>query len=418
MNMSVHPPKTRPARDFAVRAAARLMLSLCALSALAVPVGQARAQAASPASDAVASGSPPDAAGAAASKASNPVRKAAPARAWAKVPRVFGRLTARDVGLVINTDDPYSVRVGEHYAKARGLADDQILRVAVPIKGSLTRDEFEDLAQRVDRFFGDRVQALALAWRQPYGVDCNSITGALTLGFDPGACSNTCAPTRPSRYFGSPSTRPYADYKMRLSMLLAASNSNEAIALIDRGVQADGSQGLRGAPRSHVHFVTTSDAVRSVRQVFFPPAGPIQGLNLDVHLDQTDALKDASGVLMYITGRAQVDHLDTVRFVPGAVADHLTSFGGLLDKPHGQMTVLSWINAGATASYGTTSEPCSHWQKFPHPQALLLFYAQGASVIEAYWKSVLWPQQGLFVGEPLAAPFDRTGAATRQVLRR
>jgi len=67
--------------------------------------------------------------------------------------------------------------------------------------------------------------------------------------------------------------------------------------------------------------------------------------------------------------------------------------------------VLSWIQAGATASYGTTSEPCAHLQKFPHPQALLLFYVQGATAIEAYWRSVQWPQQGLFVGEPLAAPF-------------
>jgi uncharacterized protein (TIGR03790 family) len=68
---------------------------------------------------------------------------------------------------------------------------------------------------------------------------------------------------------------------------------------------------------------------------------------------------------------------------------------------------LSWIGAGATASYGTTSEPCAHWQKFPHPQALLLFYVNGATAIETYWKSVVWPQQGLFVGEPLAAPFSR-----------
>jgi hypothetical protein len=34
---------------------------------------------------------------------------------------------------------------------------------------------------------------------------------------------------------------------------------------------------------------------------------------------------------------------------------------------------------GATASYGTVSEPCSHPQKFPHPQVLLLHYAQGAT---------------------------------------
>jgi hypothetical protein len=31
----------------------------------------------------------------------------------------------------------------------------------------------------------------------------------------------------------------------------------------------------------------------------------------------------------------------------------------------------------------------------------------GATAIEAYWKSVAWPAQGLFVGEPLAAPYGR-----------
>ena len=77
------------------------------------------------------------------------------------------------------------------------------------------------------------------------------------------------------------------------------------------------------------------------------------------------------------------------------------------------MSVLSWIDAGATASYGTTSEPCAHLQKFPDPQALLLFYVQGATALEAYWKSVRWPQQGLFVGEPLAAPFSRIPASAK-----
>jgi uncharacterized protein (TIGR03790 family) len=128
---------------------------------------------------------------------------------------------------------------------------------------------------------------------------------------------------------------------------------------------------------------------------------------LDVSLDKTAGVRDVDRVLMYLTGAVSVPHLDTVGFLPGALADHLTSFGGLLDRPTGQMNVLSWIEAGATASYGTTSEPCAHLQKFPHPQALLLFYVQGASALEAYWKSVQWPQQGLFVGEPLAAPFAR-----------
>jgi len=187
--------------------------------------------------------------------------------------------------------------------------------------------------------------------------------------------------------------------------LLAAKDADSAKALIDRGVRSDGTLGLRGAPAVNAHFVTTSDAVRSVRQALFPPAGPNPAVGLNVHLDKTDALKNARRVVLYETGMVQVDALDTNEFVPGALGDHLTSFGGILDKPHGQMTVLSWIDAGVTATYGTTSEPCAHPQKFPHPQALIGFYLQGATALEAYWKSVAWPQQGLFVGEPLAAPF-------------
>jgi hypothetical protein len=32
-------------------------------------------------------------------------------------------------------------------------------------------------------------------------------------------------------------------------------------------------------------------------------------------------------------------------------------------------------------------------------------YLQGETLIEAYWKSVQMPGQGLFIGEPLARPF-------------
>ncbi|AWI55205.1 TIGR03790 family protein [Aquabacterium olei] len=334
-------------------------------------------------------------------------RASQPARQWFKAPRVYGRLTVREVGLVINLDDPYSVQVGEYYAKARKIPEDQILRVRLPVRGELTVAEFDAFRQQVDAFFGEQTQALALAWRLPYAVGCNSLPGALALGYDAKLCSQTCAATRPSLYFGSDTTRPYTDYRVRLSMLLASRDVKGAKALIDRGVKADNTLGLKGGPTAHVHFVTTSDAIRSQRQLLFPPAGKLPQAGVEVFLDKTDALRHAERVLVYLTGRTHVDWLDTVDFLPGALGDHLTSFGGVLDRPHGQMTVLSWIDAGVTASYGTTSEPCAHLQKFPNPQALVLFYAQGATAIEAYWKSVAWPQQGLFVGEPLAAPFSR-----------
>lgn len=316
-------------------------------------------------------------------------------------------MTAADLGIVINEDDPYSVEVGAYYAKARRIPASRVLRVRLPVKGVLSREEFDVFSSKVDAYFGQRVQGLALAWRQPYGVECNAITGALTMGFDSNLCSNTCAQSKRSTYFGSPSTRPYAEHRMRLSMLIASRDVDAAKALIDRGVASDGQLGLRGSPPVSAHYVTTSDAIRSQREGMFPPAGLLTRFGVDVVLDQTDAVRHQDRVLLYMTGRTHVEGLDTIKFVPGALADHLTSFGGILDKTHTQMTAQAWLDAGATASYGTTSEPCSHVQKFPNPQALLIFYVQGATALEAYWKSVLWPQQGLFIGEPLAAPFSR-----------
>jgi uncharacterized protein (TIGR03790 family) len=70
-----------------------------------------------------------------------------------------------------------------------------------------------------------------------------------------------------------------------------------------------------------------------------------------------------------------------------------------------QMNILDWITAGATASYGAVVEPCNYPVKFSHPGILLYYYLRGNSLIEAYWKSVSEPGQGIFVGEPLARPF-------------
>lgn len=327
---------------------------------------------------------------------------------WVNAPIVVGHLATKELGIVINTNDPYSKEVGAYYIKARKLADWQVLRVQLPVVPGIGSQELAELKTKIDAHFGDRVQALALVWQRPFAVGCNSITGAITMGFDPAVTceqQQSCKPTRQSPYFASTSTEPFKDFGMRLTMLLAASDMSQAKALIDRGVKADGSLRTKNAPIANIHFVEASDVVRNVRKYLYPPAGAMPGVKAMVYLDKAESLKNRSNVLLYEIGAVTVDNLDTIKFLPGALADHLTSYGGALQPGHGQMTAFSWIDAGVTATYGTTSEPCAHWQKFPHPQALLQFYAQGATAIESYWKSVMWPQQGLFVGEPLAAPF-------------
>jgi hypothetical protein len=70
------------------------------------------------------------------------------------------------------------------------------------------------------------------------------------------------------------------------------------------------------------------------------------------------------------------------------------------------MNAMAWLKAGASGSYGTVVEPCNHRGKFPSPILVMEHYGSGSTLIEAYWKSVQQPGEGIFIGDPLAAPFD------------
>lgn len=329
-----------------------------------------------------------------------------PARAWVPIPRIAGRLTAADIGLVINSADPDSVAVGRHYIARRKLRPSQVLRLQLPIKPALTAEEFSALADKIQRHFGPATQALALAWTVPYAVECNAITGALALGFDADLCRNSCGVSRPSRYFNAATHQPMAALGWRPAMLLAAPSVEAARAMIDRGVASDGSLAKPGRAPVTAMLLQTDDAARAVRRVLFPDPGLRQAVGLDIQVVPAAELGSAKRVVMVSTGSVFPPLQPVPDWVPGALGDHLTSYAGDLLGTHGQGTALEWIASGATASHGSVSEPCNHLQKFPHPQVLLGHYVQGATAIEAYWKSVAWPQQSLFIGEPLAAPFS------------
>jgi uncharacterized protein (TIGR03790 family) len=306
------------------------------------------------------------------------------------------------VAIVVNEDDPTSVRTGERYRKARGIPEHNVIRVQIP--GSprrLTAVDFDKLRQQIDAQADSRTQVLVLAWTTPYAVECQSITAALTLGLEPKLCEHSCAPSRLSPYFDSNSLRPRDDFGLRLTMLLPSQSEELAQKLIERGIESDRSQ-----PRGDAFFLITSDKARNSRAPFFPPSGRINRPSLTIHTIKAERIENERNIMFYETGLVQVEKLETLGFLPGALADHLTSVGGDL-LGEGQMSVLRWLEAGATATYGTVSEPCNYPQKFPNPTVLLKHYLRGESAIEAYWKSVAWPAQGLFVGEPLAAPYRR-----------
>jgi uncharacterized protein (TIGR03790 family) len=311
-------------------------------------------------------------------------------------------LTAEQLGVVINDADPNSVEVGEYYIQARRIPKENVVRVNIPGKPhKINGEQFAELKAAVESGLGDHIQALVLVWTAPYAVDCNSITAALTLGFDPAQCRNTCAVGKPNPYFDSKSNLPYKDHRMRISMLLPTESVEQSKSLIQRGLTS----GFRRVPAS-AYLLITADKARNSRAQFFPRPMHIRDTQLTIKPMRANSIENEQDVMFYLTGLPTVSKLETLGFLPGALADHLTSFGGDLLGQR-QMSSLRWLEAGATASYGTVSEPCGHWQKFPHPLVLLKSYLSGASAVEAYWKSVSWPMQGLVIGEPLAAPYRK-----------
>ena len=263
-------------------------------------------------------------------------------------------LQAGQLAVVVNDEDANSVAVADYYRRARNIPEKNIVHVRIPHSPrKLSAVEFNVLKQQIEAHLGPGIQAIVLVWTAPYAVECNSITAALTLGFDAAQCKNTCASGKPSPYFNSNSRRPYTDLGMRISMLLPTDSIERAKALIDRGMLSD----FRLQPAS-AYFLVTADHDRNSRAQFFPPSGKIPRLRLQIKTLRMNEIVGQQDIIIYQTGLASVPKLETLRFLPGALADHLTSSGGDLLGTH-QMSSLRWLDAGATASYGTVSEPCS-----------------------------------------------------------
>jgi uncharacterized protein (TIGR03790 family) len=310
------------------------------------------------------------------------------------------RLDATDLAVVVNTADPLSVKIGNYYARKRHIPAANIVRVHFAAdRDGLPPEEFAPLKATVEQHVGRSVQAYALTWARPYRVGCMSITSAFAFGFDPKYCATGCHTTSRNPYFNSGVAEPYTELKFRPTMSIAALDFDHARALIDRGVRSDGTQ-----PHGTAYLVVGNDADRNARASEYPVAEQETRDAMSVDIVQGTPLERRQDVMFYFVGAVSVPGIDTNRFLPGAVADHLTSFGGMLtDSP--QMSSLRWLEAGATGSYGTVVEPCAFPQKFPDVTILMSYYMSGETLIEAYWKSVQMPGQGLFIGEPLAAPF-------------
>jgi uncharacterized protein (TIGR03790 family) len=313
-----------------------------------------------------------------------------------------------EVAVLINNDDQQSIVIGHYFQLRHDIPDANVIHLTLPLSPAsganftISPQDFAALKAQTAARLSARIQAYAITWTQPYAVSGGvGITNALTYGYSGGKGGSP-------HYYNTATYQPYTDFRIRPAMMLAGYTPQDVVSLIDRGAVAQ-----QTLPTGNGYFIRTTDAARSVRYPDFATvvdnwAHP-QGLNM-TYLDdsagtRSDYIQNTLHVLFYETGLQAVPGINSNRYTAGALADHLTSFGGDLLLSGGQMSILDWIHAGATASYGTVTEPTANPYKFPRATVLVAQYFGGNTAVEAYNKSVALPYQGVFVGDPLARPF-------------
>ena len=205
---------------------------------------------------------------------------------------------------------------------------------------------------------------------------------------------------------GEPSTDPVATRYLVPAMLgytgLRGNTLEEVLAMIDRSVAVDGTH-----PAGTFYYMETSDPNRSgPRDPWYPGAvsqmasagGSAQHLFGNLPTGQHDCLGIMTGL-----ATPAIDGGDFT-LLPGAFADHLTSFAATFDTS-AQTKMSRWIAKGASGTSGTVEEPCNYRQKFPHARMHVLYF-KGLSLGEAWLRSLDWvPYQQLFLGDPLTSPW-------------
>jgi uncharacterized protein (TIGR03790 family) len=338
---------------------------------------------------------------------------------------LFAGGSGLNVVVVVNQNSTNSVQLGNYYCERRGVPPQNLLRINwTGGNTSWSRSDFETyllnplVSVLSSRGLTNQVDYVVLSMDIPYQVTAtdgiNSTTAALFYGFKTDDCTNDCPAGIPGCNLPAASSNAYAGSEgifrqtppvsatsnSWLVTMITSSNLAQAQAIIDHGVSSDGT-----FPTQTVWLAKSSDLARNVRYLEFDNAifdARVTG-NFSILRTNLDSPYGLTNLFGYQTGLYQFTILSNV-FVPGAIADSLTSYGGLIYQPNDHTTLLVFLNAGACGSYGTVTEPCNYLQKFPSPQDYF-YQARGFSLAECYYMSLANPYQGLIVGEPLAAPF-------------
>jgi uncharacterized protein (TIGR03790 family) len=277
-----------------------------------------------------------------------------------------------NVVVVVNQSSSNSVELGNYYCEKRQVPPQNLLRTTwTGGNGTWTKTDFETvilnplLSMISARGLTNQIDYVVLSMDFPFQVTdatgINSTTAEVYYGFKPdgaampglpascnlpAASVNSYAGTEGIFRFSQPNTAATNSF---LTVMITSTSLDQAKTIIDHGVASDGT-----FPTQTVILGKSSDPFRNVRYVNFDDTVFNARLrtNYSIVESNLDSPLGLSNLLGYQNGHYQFT-ISPNAFIPGAMADSLTSYGGLIFGGNDQTSLLAFINAGASGSYGT-----------------------------------------------------------------
>jgi uncharacterized protein (TIGR03790 family) len=353
--------------------------------------------------------------------------------------------SAENVAVVINDLSPDSQRIGEHYARTRGVPPSNVLRIQTTPNDSIERDTY---VRTIERPLGRAITRAALQDRLLFivltkGVPLRIVGTAGLQGSSASVDSEltllyrrlTGQAVPPDGAIDNPyflgthelrEARPFShrEHDIYLVTRLDAFTVDEALALVDRA-QTPRAQGQiildqrADPPASEIGDEWLQLAARRLTA---------QGHEQRVLLETTPkAVRGVDAVVgLYSWGAADPEHRTRVtgmKFVPGAIAANLASLDARTFRlppaawqPTASVDRAAWfegsgdaligdlIREGVTGVSGQVGE--AFRRGAVRPEILFPAYVAGFTLAEAFYlalPTLSW--QAVVVGDPLAAPF-------------
>ena len=338
----------------------------------------------------------------------------------------------QNVLVVVNDNSLESLELGHYYQAKRGVPDRNICHITTTTNYSIDTAGYSNqirapvLSYISSAGLSNQIDAIVFSKDIPYRVyqgpytnyRHSSLPSSMFYGFrsSPDVYTIGCelAAGSASDYYnaersfvraGSPSSNRYY-----LASMLAATNLAGARTMIDRAVAADCSN-----PTGTVYYYRTLDP-RNFQWGEFENSlfmvrllnGNVRGVELDGYTFENPPKTDVVGL---VAGQCCSLNAGANTYLPGAFAEHATSYGGVLydesefqQPAREQERILRWTEAGCAGSFGTVVEPCAYTSKFPRAQ-LHYWYGRGFSLGESLYMSVQNPYQGVAVGDLLCSPY-------------